>query len=433
MNCLSLDLKSKHWLIGTVLVGMAATSGIVSIGLSQGGWITAEQSELTLAQTSAFPSVAALGRLEPTGEIVKIAAPLALDGDRLLELRVQVGDTVKAGDPIAVLDSHERLRGEVIQAQARLRVAQVKLAQVKAGEKTGAIEAQRATVIQESAELTGQLRVQKEEIARIEAQYEGDRIAQTAAVQKLKAELSTAKTELTRYKSLYSDGAVSTSLLDSKQLSFDTTRQALIEAKAILSRNSAISQRQLQEAIAELARLRNTGQAQLAIARSRLDEVTDIRPVDIQIAQAEIHTAKASLVKAQQNFAGAIIKAPRGGQILKIYTQPGEKMSSEGIVALGQTDQMLVIAEIYQSDIYRVETGQHASIQGQGLNGELKGKVIEIGREISRQQVFSGDPGENLDRRVVEVKIALNPEDSQRVANLSNLQVQTVIQVSSRR
>lgn len=430
MNSLPLKLKPKPWLVGTVFAGVAVTGGLVFVGLSQSGWLSTEQSEPITAQTAQLPRVAALGRLEPTGEIVQIAAPLALDGDRLADLLVQVGDTVEAGDPIAVLDSHDRLEDEVSQAQAQLRVAQAGLAQVRAGAKTGAIEAQRATVIQQSAELAGQSRVQREAIARLEAQYAGDRNAQTAEVQRLQAELRTAETELGRYRSLYEDGAVSASLFDSKQLSADTTRQALKQAQAVLARTTTTAQRQLKEARAELIRIGNTGQAQLATARSRLDEVAEVRPVDVQMAQAEVARAKTSLLKAQKNFARATIKAPRAGQILKIYTQPGEQMSSEGIVALGQTEQMLAVAEVYQSDIDRVKTGQQATIWGQSFDGELKGKVVEIGRQISRQQVFSGDPGENLDRRVVEVKIALDPQDSQRVANLSNLQVQAVIQVS---
>ena len=95
-----------------------------------------------------------------------------------------------------------------------------------------------------------------------------------------------------------------------------------------------------------------------------------------------------------------------------------------------QNGEVLVIAEVYQSDIGRVHLGQSATVRGQAFPGELTGSVIEIGRQVSRQNVFAREPGENLDRRVVEVKIALKPEDSERVANLSNLQVEAIIVVS---
>ncbi|HAA30372.1 MAG TPA: HlyD family secretion protein, partial [Cyanobacteria bacterium UBA8553] len=42
-------------------------------------------------------------------------------------------------------------------------------------------------------------------------------------------------------------------------------------------------------------------------------------------------------------------------RILKIHTRPGETVDAkEGIAELGQTDQMLVVAEVYESDISKV-------------------------------------------------------------------------------
>ncbi|MEO0948745.1 MAG: HlyD family efflux transporter periplasmic adaptor subunit [Cyanobacteria bacterium J06641_5] len=431
MNGFPIPLKSKPQLLGTLLAAAAVSGGIAIFGLSQSGWQIATSANSEIDRPRELPSVAALGRLEPQGEIVQIAAPLALDGDRLAELLVQRGHTVRVGDPIAVLDSRDRLQDAVTQAQMQVRTAEARLAQVRAGAKAGAISAQEAAVIRQSADLAGQLRTQRAEIARLEAQYEGDRAAQTATVNRLQAELRLAETERDRYNTLHAEGAVSASVFDDRQLAADTTRQALAEAEAILTRTSATNQRQLGESRAELARLESTGQAQLAADRSRLAEVAEVRPVDIQIAQTELNAAKASLLKAQNDLARATILAPQAGQILEIYTRPGEQISDAGIVALGQTDQMLAIAEVYQSDIHRVELGQQATIRGQAFAGELRGEVIEIGRQIDRQSIFSGEPGENLDRRIVEVKIALTPADSQRVADLSNLQVQAVVDVSN--
>lgn len=69
-----------------------------------------------------------------------------------------------------------------------------------------------------------------------------------------------------------------------------------------------------------------------------------------------------------------------------------------------------------------------AAITGESFSGELRGTVREIGLEVSRQEIFNNQPGENLDQRVVKVRIHLNPEDSKRVAGLTNLQVQVAIQ-----
>ena len=169
-------------LLWLILSALAMSSGIAYLGFAP--YNRTNEPEIATIPTE-LPSVAALGRLEPTGEIVQVAAPLELDGDRLSDLFVDVGDLVNKGDPIARLNSFERLQNEVTQAQQQVRLAVARLDQVQAGAKSGEILAQQATVTQRSAELTGQLRIQRETIARIEAQYEGDREAQTATIRRL--------------------------------------------------------------------------------------------------------------------------------------------------------------------------------------------------------------------------------------------------------
>jgi HlyD family secretion protein len=90
---------------------------------------------------------------------------------------------------------------------------------------------------------------------------------------------------------------------------------------------------------------------------------------------------------------------------------------------------MVAVAEVYQTDISKVQLGQQAEITSQAFSGEIRGKVSQIGLQVNCQNVFSNQPGENMDRRVIEVKIRLNPESSKRVAGLTNLQVQTAIKL----
>lgn len=121
------------------------------------------------------------------------------------------------------------------------------------------------------------------------------------------------------------------------------------------------------------------------------------------------------------------IRAPIAGQILKIRARIGEKIGNSGIADLASNDRMVAVAEVYQTDIGKVKLGQQAVITGSAFPGELRGAVSQIGLQVDRQNVFSNQPGENFDRRVIEVKIRLNHEDSKRVAGLTNLQVQTAI------
>ena len=61
----------------------------------------------------------------------------------------------------------------------------------------------------------------------------------------------------------------------------------------------------------------------------------------------------------------------------------------------------------------------------------LHGKVVEVGLEISKQDVLNTDPAAQFDARVVEVKVLLDEPSSRRVAGLTNLSLQVAIEVKS--
>ncbi|MBD2596907.1 ABC exporter membrane fusion protein [Nostoc spongiaeforme FACHB-130] len=426
----NLLLKSANKkLLGLVIGATAITGGIVVYGVSQFGLIGRTASQEPATVTASTPKVSALARLEPEAEVISLSAPLVLDGDRLQEIRVQEGDIVKPGQIIAILDSRDRLETAVLQAEKQVRVAQARLDQVKAGAKTGEIQAQRANVERLQAQSVGDFIGQREAIARIEAQWEGDRIAQAASIRKLEAELRNAQVEYERYQKLYTEGAISNSAFDSKRLIVETSKQQLDEAKAVLGRINSTASRQLAEAKVSLARINATGNKQVSEAKATLTSIAEVRPVDVQAARMEVENAIAALKRAQTDLQAAYIRAPMTGQILKIHTRVGEKMSDKGIADLAQTEQMIAVAEVYQTDIGKVKLGQTATVTSPAFNGELRGEVFYVGLQVNRQNVFSNEPGENLDSRVVEVKIRLNPEDSKKVAGLTNLQVQTAIEI----
>ena len=420
--------KPSHKLMSIVVLATAMTSAIALLGISQTGLLTTSKTPIVEAPP-AIKKVTALGRLEPQGEVINLSAPLNLDGDRVTKLLVKEGDKIKAGDVIAILDSQKTLQDGVLQAKEQVRMAQAKLAQVKAGAKTGQIEAQFATIARLEVEKTTQIAAQKATIERLKAEKTTEIAAQQATIAKLQAEVNNANTEYQRYQQLFNQGAISTSLRDSKRLTLQTAKQQLKEARANLNRLQASRQQQLSEAQANLNRIQSSGSEQIREAKATLNQISEIRPVDIQVAQTEVDNAKANLKQAQSNLEQAYIRAPIAGQILKIHTREGEQISSEGIAELGKTQQMIVVAEVYQTDIEKVKLGQKTLISGQAFSGKLQGEVAQIGLQINRQNVYSNQPGENLDRRVIDVKILLNSEDSKRVTGLTNLQVQTEIKL----
>ncbi len=333
-------------------------------------------------------TVTALGRLEPSGEIIEVSVSSSADGNRIEELRIREGEEVKQGEIIAVLDSRDRAQAALRQAEARVTVAQANLARVKAGAKTGEIQAQRAA------------------IARIEAERSNDIAAQTAMVSRMEAELRNAQIEYRRYQQLFDQGAISESQKDNKKLILETAQEQLTEAKANLSRT------------------RTAQQQQIAEAKATLNKIAEVRPVDVQVAAAEIKEAQAAVATAKADLDRTYIKSPQAGTVIKILTRPGEVVSSnQGVVRIGQINQMYAIAEVYESDITKVQIGQQATVTSNALSEALTGTVEHIGLEVKRQEVVNTDPTANIDAKVVEVKVKLDEASSQKVSGLTNLLV----------
>lgn len=138
----------------------------------------------------------------------------------------------------------------------------------------------------------------------------------------------------------------------------------------------------------------------------------------------DLRSSRASLDKDKTERAKATVLAPFSGTVFKVHARPGDKVGEDGLLEMGDSTRMGVIAEVYQSDRPMIALGQKASLSADGFKGrKVEGQVVEIAREVSRQTVFSGQAGENLDRRVLEVKIGLTPQESALASHLNYLQV----------
>lgn len=390
----SLLKPSGRWAIIAAIVTALALSGVAFqyVFRFQRSSPTSASNLTTITATT--QTVAALGHLRPEGEIIYLSAPTVLNGlgaSRVAKLLVKEGDSVEKGQVVAILDNYENLKTVLEVAREDVNVARSNLAKVKAGAKTGELEAQRATIAQLQAELQGKLAAQDKTIARLEAEY------------------NNGKTEYQRYRQLFQDGAITASQLDSKQLTMTTAKEQLDEAN--VNKNE----------------LEATFRQRIIAAQSTLNQIAEIRPTDIQAAQAEIDRAIANVAKAQADLNLAYIHAPIDGQVLKIHTRPGEAVGDKGILALGQTTRMNVIAEVYELDVSKLKIGQTATITSNAFPGKLHGTVASIGLQVNPQNILSTDPTSDVDRRIVEVKIALYSADSQRVSAFTNLQVNVLI------
>ncbi|MCT7996144.1 HlyD family efflux transporter periplasmic adaptor subunit [Laspinema olomoucense] len=209
----------------------------------------------------------------------------------------------------------------------------------------------------------------------------------------------------------------------------DRTGQAeLSEAQVKEQQLQRTGREQLNEAVVTRDRIRATGEQQIQEAQSILESISEVRTVDVQLAEAEVDSAIAAEAEAQAGLDEAYVRSPIDGQAIAIHTRPGESIAQDqGIVEIGQTDRMFVVAEVYETDIRYVRLGQRATITSNAVDGELLGTVDHIGLQIGKKDVLDTDPTAATDVRVVEVKIRLDPQDSQRVSGLTNLQVEVIL------
>ncbi|ELS00789.1 ABC exporter membrane fusion protein, DevB family [Xenococcus sp. PCC 7305] len=381
--------KLNTWLISLL---------IVSLGAVMANWYISQASNPTIEPepiTKLTPiAVTALGRLEPKGEVIKLSVANAQDS-RVNELLVEEGDFVQAKQLIATLQGLDQKQAELAEAKQNVRVYRAKLKQIQAGEaKVAEIAAQKAN------------------IARLMAKLRTESIERKAEIADAQAELKNAEINHNRYQALYKDGAVSLSSLDDRQELYKRSQARLDLAQA-----------KLQNTVATL-------REQITQEQAVLDKLQEVRPVDLAESQAELDYAIAQVQRIESELEDYYVRVPIDGQILKINTLVGEQVDTrEGIVELGRTSQMYAIAEVYETDVSKVKVGQRATVISEhgGFEGTLQGTVDHIGLQIKKQDVLESDPTADKDARVVEVKVHLDSQDSNKVAGLTNLQVRVRI------
>ncbi|MEB3218918.1 MAG: ABC exporter membrane fusion protein [Nostocales cyanobacterium 94392] len=390
-----LNKPLPRWLI-YVIVGLALSGGTVFLySLVQLRSNSQPVTSTTQSNEPIIIGVAALGRLEPQGEMIRLSAPTSTGSNRVTQILVKQGDRVLQDQVVAILESYNRNQAVLDKAKTNVEIAKAELARVKAGARTGDIQAQ------------------KEDIARIRAELEGQIATQKATIARLEAEVRNAEIENQRFQKLYEAGAIAAIEADTRRLKLETTQKQLQEAKETLNRTVETTQIQLEQ------------------ARATLNSVTEVRPVDVQVAQAELKSAIAAVKQAQADYELTTIRSPIAGQVLKVNLRPGEVVGNTGIADIGKTEQMYVVAEVYETDIAKVRIGQPATIRSPAFSGELQGTVSQIGLQVDRQNIFDINPQADTDKRVIEVRIRLQPEDSKKVADLTNLQVQVLINTKS--
>ena len=166
--------------------------------------------------------------------------------------------------------------------------------------------------------------------------------------------------------------------------------------------------------------------AKKLLVRGSLSQEEYSRSVSaLKTKQSEVLSNQTALQRAKNNLQSSVVRSPLNGRLVKIYSWPGMKATSDGLALAARTSDMQVWAQVFQTDINRIQQGQMASIAAEsgGFKGNLNAKVRSIIGEVSERDLFAVSGSNDINARVILVKLDLTPEDRAKVEQLSGLNV----------
>jgi HlyD family secretion protein len=286
------------------------------------------------------PSIVALsGRIE--GDDSAVAPKTA---GRILEVRQREGDTVKAGDVIAILDDEQiqaresAARAALSSAQANTKTAQAQIAVLQQ-------QLQQNELLTEQAKLDAQGRVR---------QAEADLAAGQSDLAQQQAAYDLALFDKDAYTRLAQSGAVSerqgkqavatadqdAAAVAAAKRRVEATQGALLTAQANLS-NEGIRQSQVVGV-----------QKQIAEEQAQIAGLTDVT-----------RQAEAQLTEAEANRQDLTVRAPFNGTVMTRTAEPGEVVQAgTAIVTLLDLSKVYLRGFIPEGEIGKVAVGQSAHV-----------------------------------------------------------------------
>jgi len=334
--------------------------------------------------------VAARGRLEPAGGVVNLAAS---GPDIVAKLLVRDGAEVTADQELAILASRDLRQIEVEAARTQLAEAE---------------ERKKQTL----AYLRAQQKEADTRIRALEAQGPLDIDLQQAKITVLQRQFATAESLVTRMRRA---GSYPQQEIDQQELVRVQAEQELAAARGGLQKIKDAQAANLEAAKAQ----REAGEAGIKRAE----------------AEAQTGTLAKGIALAGEKLELTAIRSPIAGKVLKVMAREGEMVGAQPVFQVADTRVMVAVAEVYETDVKTVRdwfrTGKRvdADVELRFLGGGAKyrGRVISIGSVTAKNAVFSLDPRQDADRRVIEVRVQLDDAHHQEAAEFINMTVDVTI------
>jgi HlyD family secretion protein len=295
---------------------------------------------LLFAGTAVSPNVIQLsGRIE--GDSSAVAAKRS---GRILEVRVREGDTVNAGDVIAVLDDEQiraredQARAAVADAEARAEAAHAQIAVLQE-------QLRQSELLTEQARTDAQGRVH---------QAESEVVAAEAELSKQEAAYRLAAFDREAYTRLAASGAVP------ERKGKEAVSSAEQQSAAVAAARSRVESARGALMIAK-ASLTNPGirASQAGANRKQIAQ----QQKEVASANAKIEQARAQLSEAQANRQDLSIAAPFSGTVTTRSAEPGEVVAAgTAIVTLLDLNKVYLRGFVPEGEIGKVKLDQPARV-----------------------------------------------------------------------
>jgi HlyD family secretion protein len=254
---------------------------------------------------------------------------------RIEAVLVDVGDELKAGDPIATVESTV-YAAQLRQAKAGLEVAQLGLTKMQEGARPEQIAAAQAAV-----------QFARNAVNDLTTISDDERTAAVAAMAQAEAGLRLAQAE---YDKVAWAGQVG---MMPQALQLEQATIAYEAAKAAYELQTNPSDLQLSPMMVQLA------QAELALAMAK----KPFTETDFEMARAQIKLAEAAVDLASVQVNEATIRAPFDGIVAELYITEGSAAGPQAPVALLVSKKVEAVFNIEESRISQVAEGQNAALR----------------------------------------------------------------------
>jgi HlyD family secretion protein len=256
---------------------------------------------------------------------------------------VDEGETVKAGQTIARLDSAE-LAQEVAARRAEMQAVQAALAELEAGSRPEEIAQAEASAAQAKARLDEKLAGSRPE----------ELSAAEAVLRRAKAEAERARLDAERYEGLYKKEIVSAQQYDAARTAYET---ALARQREAEEQYKLVKEGPRKEQIEQARAAWLQTQERFVLVKKGPRQET------IEQARARLQQAKEGLAVAETRLGYATLTSPLAGVVLSKNVEPGEFVAAgTPIVTVGDLENVWLRAYINETDLGRVKVGQQVRV-----------------------------------------------------------------------